>query len=237
MGSTALRTRIRRYFLAGLLALLPTIVVGYILWFFWGKLNRATKWIFYTFQIESRWWSELLFPVIALLLGVLATIIVGVTSRTLFGRGFVRIWERVMIRIPVLSRVYVVVQQIIASLSTQHRTLFREVVLIEYPREGMYRLAFVASDGLSDLIPDEELTPVFVPNTPNVTAGFVFLLPRRELIRVDIPADEAIKMIISGGFVRPTMGNRRNHVGTSPSEELTASEEPVPTKRDRIVGA
>jgi uncharacterized membrane protein len=199
-----MRTQIRRYFATGLLSLLPTIVVGYILWFFWGKLKRATNWIYYTFQIQSTFWSELLFPVIALLLGIGFIIIVGVTSRTLAGRGFVRLWERVIHRIPVLRQVYVAVKQIIAALSKRQKRLFKSVVLIPYPREGMYRVAFVASDEIAGLVPDETLTAVFVPNTPNVTGGFLFFVSRHIIVPLDMTVEDGMKLVMSGGFVVPS---------------------------------
>jgi len=198
-----MRTRVKRYFVTGLLSLLPTIVVGYILWFFWGKLKRATNWIYYTFEIRSTFWSELLFPVIALLLGVVFIIIVGVASRSLGGRGVVRLWERVIRRIPVLSQVYVAVNQIIEALSTGQKRLFKGVVLVPYPGEGIYRLGFVSSEGVMERTPDPSLTAVFVPNTPNITGGLLFLVSRRVLIPLDMTVEEGMKWVMSGGFVTP----------------------------------
>jgi uncharacterized membrane protein len=205
MGVRRWIERLRRYFLTGLVSLLPTIVVGYILWFFVGRIQRATNWTLDVFRVPTQWWAEVLFPVVFLLLTVSLIIIVGVMSRSLGGRGVVRLWERLIVRIPVLSRVYVGVQQIVGALSFQRRQPFKGVVLVEYPREGMYRLGLITAEGLREFVAGEEFVSVFVPSTPNPMGGFLFLASRAMLRPVDVPVEEAIKMVVSGGFVTPAV--------------------------------
>lgn len=194
-------TQLKRFFKTGLISLLPTVVVGYIFYYFLGRLQRATTWIYVVFDIRSQWWAELLFPVIVLLLGVVAIIIVGATSTTLFGRGFVRLWNRVIVWIPVLNGIYRVVQQIISAMAVPRSQFFKAVVLMEYPRPGIYRVGFITAESPVDVEGEVGLVSVFVPNTPNVTAGFYFLVSRNQLTVLDIPVEEAIKAIVTGGFV------------------------------------
>lgn len=192
---------LKRSFTTGLFSLLPTLVVLYILWFFWGKLKRATNWIYYTFQIRSTFWSELLFPVVALLLGIGFVMIVGVASRTLAGRGIVRLWERGIRRIPVLSSIYSAVKQILGSLAKSQ--LFKGVVLVPYPQEGIYRLAFIASEEVFGLTSDSKMAAVFIPNTPNVTGGLLFFVSREKMIPLPLTVEEGMKLVMSGGFMTP----------------------------------
>lgn len=195
--------QLRRYFVTGVLSLLPTIVVVYILWFLIGKLKGATDWVFDLFPTLTGFWAEFLFPVVFLLLAASLIIIMGVASRSLAGRGIVRLWERLITGIPVLSRVYVGVKQIIAALSLQRKQPFKGVVLVQYPREGMYRIGLITADGLDGFLPDEELLAVFVPSTPNPMGGFLFLVAKRDVIPIKMPVEEAIKMVVSAGFVTP----------------------------------
>ena len=150
---------------------------------------------------------------------VLATIAVlgiitalGYLSRYVFGRYFGGLAERFIQGIPGVNTVYNTVKQIVDTFSTQHRSLFTKVVLVEFPRKGVYTIGFLTNKARGDLQSkvSEELWSVFVPTTPNPTSGFLLMLPKQEIIELDMSVGDGMKMIISGGtVVPPSSGSSR----------------------------
>ncbi|MDA1190942.1 MAG: DUF502 domain-containing protein [Candidatus Poribacteria bacterium] len=200
--------RMRRYFATGLFSLLPSVIVGWVIYFLVGRLKQATEWVLALVSIQERyWWGELLFPTIFLILAVTLTILVGVVSTTLVGRGTARIWGRVITRIPILSKIYTSIQQVLTTLAQRRTQAFKSVVLMSYPypHPGMYRLGFVTTDGIDNMIKDEELVAVFVPSSPNPFSGFLFIVNKDHVVPLDIQVEDGIKMIVSGGFVTPNL--------------------------------
>ncbi|GIX07356.1 MAG: hypothetical protein KatS3mg115_1759 [Candidatus Poribacteria bacterium] len=203
MKRSSLGGTLRRWFKTGLVSLLPSAVVVWLIYYLYRKLGQATRWVLGQLQLETYWWSGLLFPLVFLILAAALIIIVGAISTTVVGRGAVQVWDRLINRIPILNRIYLAVQQVVAAISLRRRQLFQAVVMIEYPYPGMYRLGFVTAEGLTQLLEGEELVAVLVPSSPNPMTGYLFLA-RRELIRpVNIAVEDAIKLIMSVGFVAP----------------------------------
>lgn len=199
----------RRYFVAGLLAFAPLAIT---IW--------AVAWIIQRLD-------NLLLPrVMALLLpgvdrapeapplvGALFTFVVillsGVIVRHLFGHEIVRIGEMLLSRVPVARSIYGGVKQLFeAIVHSNSRTSFNRVVLIEYPRTGLYALAFTtgpARGPMQAALPDARLVNCFVPTTPNPTSGFYLLIPEDEIRDIDLSVEEAFKVIMSAGLVSPDM--------------------------------
>jgi uncharacterized membrane protein len=155
---------------------------------------------------------------LALLWDVLATIAVlvmitalGYLSRYVFGQYFGGLAERFIQSIPGVNTVYNTVKQIVDTFSTQHRSLFTKVVLVEFPRKGVYTIGFLTNKVRGDLPTGvtEELWSVFVPTTPNPTSGFLLMLPKQEIIELEMSVGDGMKMIISGGTVVPPAGGSR----------------------------
>jgi uncharacterized membrane protein len=148
----------------------------------------------------------------------LATIVVlllvtglGYLSHYVFGKFFLSIGERAIQRIPGVGPVYNSVKQIVATFGNQNRNLFNKVVLVEYPRKGVWTLGFLTSKTQAEAqsLVGTEVWTVFVPTTPNPTSGFLLMLPRQDIIELEMSVGEGMKMIISGGAVVPAWPTQR----------------------------
>jgi len=157
-----------------------------------------------------------------MLWNILSTLIVlvlitglGWLSRYVLGQYFGGLAERFILGIPGVNTVYTTVKQLVDTFSTQNRNLFSKVVLLQYPRPGVWTIGFVTSRTQGE--PQEkiggEVWSVFVPTTPNPTSGFLLLLPRSELVELEMSVGDGMKMVISGGAVVPPADNRSSEGG------------------------
>ncbi|MCH7980380.1 MAG: DUF502 domain-containing protein [Proteobacteria bacterium] len=143
-------------------------------------------------------------------LGVILTIIVllvtGLLAANFVGRAFVGGWESLLDRIPVVRSIYSAVKNFAEMVFSDSSQSFKRVLLIEYPRKGLYSLAFQTSTELGEVQgrKGEEIVCCFVPTTPNPTSGFIVIVPKKDVIVLDMEVDEALRMIISLGVVVPT---------------------------------
>ena len=198
----------RNAFISGALLLAPLIVT---VWAFTNIVNfvggtfRPLFFFFVPETFRDR-------PSLTILWDILATIIViilvtglGFVSRYVFGKYFVSIGERFMLSIPGVSAVYNTVKQIVDTFGTQNRNLFNQVVIVQFPRPGVWAIGFLTNktQGEAQAKTAEEVWTVFVPTSPNPTSGFLILLPRREVIELEMSVGEGMKMVISGGAVVP----------------------------------
>lgn len=129
----------------------------------------------------------------------------GYLSHYVFGKYFLRITERAIQRIPGIGAVYNSVKQIVATFSAQNRNLFSKVVLVEFPRKGVWVIAFLTNkqQGEAQTIAGTETWTLFVPTAPNPTSGFLVMAPRHELVELEMSVGDGMKMVISGGAVIP----------------------------------
>jgi uncharacterized membrane protein len=198
----------RNAFISGALLLAPLIVT---VWAFTNIVNfvggtfRPLFFFFVPETFRDR-------PSLTILWDILATIIViilvtglGFVSRYVFGKYFVSIGERFMLSIPGVSAVYNTVKQIVETFGTQNRNLFNQVVLVQFPRPGVWAIGFLTSktQGEAQAKTTQEVWTVFVPTSPNPTSGFLLLLPRHEVTELEMSVGEGMKMVISGGAVVP----------------------------------
>ncbi len=148
---------------------------------------------------------DLLFNILATLIVVILLTALGYVSRYVLGRYFGNLAERFIQRVPGVGNVYNTVKQIVSTFSSQHRQLFSRVVLVEFPRPGVYSIGFLTnrSQGEIQAKVGSELWTVFVPTSPNPTSGFLLLLPRSQITELDMSVGDGMKMIISGGAVVP----------------------------------
>ena len=192
--------RLRRDFVAGLLVFVPVgfTIIG--VWWIIDQLDRLVlPRIFSALGLESDQP-----PLLGTLVTLLLILVAGALTRSFVGRGALRLWERIVERIPVARSLYSVVKQFMQATVGEGTRNFSRVVLIEYPRRGVYCYAFVTGS-LAQGFPGEEgpLTKVFVPSTPNPTTGYYLLLPDRELRETGLTIEEAFRLIISAGIATP----------------------------------
>jgi len=146
-----------------------------------------------------------LWDMVATVVVVLLVTVLGYFSNYVFGKYFLSIGERAIQRIPGIGTVYNSVKQIVSTFGTQNRNLFNKVVLVEFPRKGIWTLGFLTNKQQAEAqaVTRTETWTVFVPTTPNPTSGFLLMLPRSEIIELEMSVGEGMKMIISGGAVVP----------------------------------
>lgn len=184
---------LKKYFLTGLLVLIP-------LWATYYVLSGLLRMIDDILGDLPSHFVGFRFPGMGIIALVLFILTVGILSANFIGNRLIRYGEQVMQRVPLASGIYTTVKQIMETFSMKHN--FQGVGLVEYPRKGCYSLGFITGEvqganlGLSGMF-----VSVFVPTTPNPTAGFILVLPREEVRRLDMTVDEGMKFIISLGLV------------------------------------
>lgn len=195
--------RLRRYFVAGLLVWLPLVATYVVLAFSIRLIDRTLLLLPPQYRPEALIGFEI--PGLGVILTLVLVILTGLVVANFFGRSLVSAWESVLARIPLVRTVYGAVKQITVSLFADASQSFREVVLIEYPRKGIWALAFVTGDTPSKFkkLVDHDLINLYVPTTPNPTSGVFVMVPTADVKRLDIPVDVGLKMILSAGVVNP----------------------------------
>ena len=195
--------RVRRDFLAGLLVIVPLAATLLILkWLFDaidGILEPAVEAIF------GRPIPGIGFGVIIILI-----FIAGVIASNVFGRKVIQRGESLLEEVPMVREIYRTFKQILQSVMMPHKGGFREVVLVEFPRPGMRTIGFVTKRVADSS--GQKLVNVYIPTTPNPTSGYLEIIPEADVIHLDMPIDDAIMMVVSGGMVSPDVIDKRKQV-------------------------
>ena len=199
-----LRKKLRRYFFTGLLVLVPVwltiVVVRWIVGFMDGLLVR---------MLPLKWQPEQLFgfpvPGIGVVLTLLLILSAGVLATNYFGNKLVKASEDLVYRIPLVKGIYTLFKQLADTVLSGDRQGFRKVVLIQYPRKGLWSIGFVTgvSEGELQRVTDRRVINVFIPTTPNPTSGYYILVPEEDATVLSMSVEEAFKLIVSGGMVSP----------------------------------
>jgi len=193
--------RLRAYFFAGILVTAPISITFYIAWQF---IDAIDSWVapMLPAAINPRIWGV---PGFGLALVALALTLIGALTAGFAGRFFLKLSEAILAHMPVIRGIYAAVKQILETVLAQKANAFREVVLIEYPRKGIWTLGFItgATSGEVKDHFEAEMVNVFIPTTPNPTSGFLLFLPRNEVHVLRMSVEEGIKMVVSTGIITP----------------------------------
>lgn len=199
-----LLARLRNYLFAGIIVTAPIAItiflVVQVVNFFDTRVDR-----FLPVRYNPETYLPFSLPGLGFLTMVLALIFIGWFAAGLVGRSVMRGGERLLDRMPVIRSVYGTLKQIFETVLAQSSGSFREVVLVEYPRRGIWALGFVTS-GTRGEVQDKterDLVNVFLPTTPNPTSGFLLFVPRQDLVHLDMTVEDGVKMVISSGIVTP----------------------------------
>jgi uncharacterized membrane protein len=141
-----------------------------------------------------------------LIIFLVFTTIVGALTKGIFGRQLIHFGEGVVDRMPIVRSIYNAAKQIVQTVFSQTSTSFKTACLVEYPRKGIWAIAFVSTDAKGEVLAksgEADLVSVFLPTTPNPTSGFLLFVPRRDIVVLDITVEDAAKLIISAGLVTP----------------------------------
>lgn len=195
--------RLRRYFVAGLLVWLPLVATYAVMSFSIKLIDRSLLLLPASLRPEHLVGFKI--PGLGVILSLFLVCLTGLIVANFIGRGFITAWESLLGRIPLVNSVYSAVKQITSSLFSDASQSFREVVLVEYPRRGVWMLAFVTGDTPKHFqeVANVSLINIYVPTTPNPTSGFYIMVPPSEVKRLTIPVEIGLKMILSAGVVNP----------------------------------
>lgn len=193
--------RLRAYFFAGILVTAPVSITFYLAWKFITFMDDQVSPLIPPHYNPQNWGI----PGFGLVMVVVVLTLTGALTAGLVGRLLVRLYDAVMDRMPVMRGIYTAVKQIFETMLAQKANAFREVVLIEYPRQGIWTLGFITGTTTGEVRQrfSEEMVNVFVPTTPNPTSGFLLFLPRNAVQVLDMNVEDGIKMVVSTGIITP----------------------------------
>ena len=196
--------RIRAYFFAGILVTAPLSITFYLAFLFINFVDdKITPLLPEKYNPET--YLPFALPGLGLVMLFVGLTIVGMFMAGFMGRFFKRTYENILNRMPVVRSIYNAVKQILETVLAQQSNAFREVVLVEYPRRGIWAIAFITgkTEGEVQNITEDTCINIFLPTTPNPTSGFLLFVPKEDLIPLTMGVEEGIKMVISGGIVTP----------------------------------
>ena len=201
-----LGARLRGYFFAGVLVTAPLAITVYIAWLLISFVDeRVFSLIPPVYNPET--YLPFSVPGIGLVLMVLVLTLVGALTAGYVGKLFLRLSERLLNHMPVVRNIYGTAKQIVETVVNNKTSAFREVALVEYPRRDIWTIGFITGRSVDEIAETggQPLINVFVPTTPNPTSGFLLFLPEKDVHRLSMPVEEAIKLVISGGIVTPPL--------------------------------
>ncbi len=202
--------RLRRYLIAGILVWVPLGVTFMLLKLVSGQVDKTLTFIPENYRPEVLLGVNI--PGLwGMILTILILLITGVFTANFVGRSLVNWWESILERIPVVRSIYSAAKNFAEVVFSDSSQSFKKVLLIEYPRRGVYSLAFQTSTNLGEIQgrTGVDVVCTFVPTTPNPTSGLIIMVPKKDVIELDMEVDEALKMIISLGVVVPQWKNDR----------------------------
>jgi uncharacterized membrane protein len=199
-----LLTRLRAYFLTGVIVTAPIGITVFLVWQFITFLDDQVEKLLPA-QYNPETYLPFSLPGLGLLITLAFLTLVGMLTAGFAGRSLIRLGERLLSRMPVVRSVYATLKQIFETVLAESSRSFREVVLVEYPRRGLAAIAFVTGPTTGEIQDksDDELINVFLPTTPNPTSGFLLFVPKRDLIPLEMSIEDGMKLVISGGIVGP----------------------------------
>ncbi len=193
----------RKYFITGLLILVPLAITLWVLNLIIGTMDQSLL------LLPEKWRPGALLgvhvPGIGALLTVLFVFLTGLLTRNFIGKRLVEWWEALLRRIPVVNSIYSSVKQVSDTLFSSSGNAFRKALLVQYPREGSWTIAFLTGTPGGDVKNHlrGDYVSVYVPTTPNPTSGFFLMMPKADTIELDMSVDAALKYIVSMGVVAP----------------------------------
>lgn len=201
----SLGQRARGNFLAGIVLVAPVGLTIYLAWTVITFIDQSiVPWVPSRYNPGTYLGSDV--PGFGVIVFLVFTSVIGWLTKNFFGRQIVRLGESWVARMPVIRSIYNALKQIAETILSQSQTSFKKACLIEYPRKGLWAVAFVSTDTQGE-IPARSGTPdmvsVFLPTTPNPTSGFLLFVPRADVHYLDMSVEEAAKLVISAGLVSP----------------------------------
>jgi len=200
--------RLRSWFFTGLLVAAPVLLTIYITWLFVDIIDGQVEslmpsWLREYISVNAPVVGKL--PGVGLLIGVVVITVIGAVAAGFMGRWLIGLGERILNRMPVVRSIYGASKQILETVLSTQSDAFREVVMVEYPRKGLWVLGFVTGTTKGEVKDwlTQETVNVFIPTTPNPTSGFLLFCPNKDLVYLEMSVEDAVKLVVSGGIVTP----------------------------------
>lgn len=200
----------KRYLIAGLLVWVPLVITVWVLGLLVGTLDYTLLLLPQGWQPQR--WLGFHIPGLGVLVAFAVVLLTGMLAANILGQRLVQTWEALLARIPVVKSVYSSVKQVSDTLFSSNGQAFRRALLVQYPRQGSWTIAFLTGTPGGDVSNHlaGDYVSVYVPTTPNPTSGFFLMMPRHDVIELDMSVDAALKYIISMGVAPPENPNPRS---------------------------
>ncbi len=210
---------LRRWLIAGILVWAPLAVTFWVVNALISFMDKSIVLLPPAYRPEALIGFEL--PGMGAFFAVVIVLLTGALVANILGRSLIHAWERLLNRIPLVRNIYSAVKQVIETFVSQDSRSFREVVLVEYPRRNAWSIAFVSGEPIGEVQDriEAHLVTLFVPTAPNPTSGFVVMVPRSELVELNMTVEEGFRMVVSLGVVLPPRRDAKGRVlDTAPPE-------------------
>lgn len=197
-------TKLRSCFFTGLLFIAPISITIYLTWIAISFIDEKIKPLI-PITYHPEYYLPFYVPGFGLLISIISLTITGALTAGVFGRYFIRLSERILNKMPVIRSLYSAIKKIFETLLNNQSSSFRKVVMIEYPRKGIWSLGFITgiTRGEVQKITRDEVVNVFIPTTPNPTSGYLLFVPSNDIFVLNMSIEEGIKMVVSAGIVTP----------------------------------
>lgn len=195
-------SRIKKYFASGIFVTLPIFFTLYVIFLIarfidgiWGKV----------INIYIKKYLGFAIPGLGLVLAVITIFVIGFIATTILGRRIFRPIERFFVRFPFIRQIYPASKQVVDSFFSRESPAFKKVVLVEYPSKGIWAIGFLTNESFREANEKSghELMHVFIATSPSPFTGFLILMPKKDVKVLDIPVEEGVKLIVSGGIIKP----------------------------------
>jgi len=235
-GRSGLASRLRNYFLTGLVVAGPAAVTLWLIWWFVTWVDNLVRPVIPT-AYRPETYLPINIPGFGLIIAFLALTALGFLTANLVGSSVVNFGESLLNRMPIVRPIYRTTKQIFQTLFSAGESSFRRVGLVEFPAPGMWSLVFLTqppSTPIAAHLPQTEHISAFLPCTPNPTTGFFFYVPRADVIDLDITVEQAMSLLISAGIIQPGVEDPQHRLAslaeTARAVQAARAEAPTPAK-------
>lgn len=193
----------KKYFITGLLVLVPLLITVWVISTLIQTMDQSLLLLPKAWRPKEFLGYNL--PGLGALLTLVIIFVTGLVATNIFGQQLITLWEKLLSRVPVVKSIYSSVKQVSDTLFSDSGNAFRKALLVQYPRQGSWTIAFltgVPGGDVSNHLHGEYVS-IYVPTTPNPTSGFFLMVPKADVIELDMSVDQALKYIISMGVVAP----------------------------------
>jgi uncharacterized membrane protein len=196
---------VKKYFITGLLIWIPLVITIWVLKVIFDALDQSLLLLPDSFQTEH--WLGVHIPGLGAILTLVVVFLTGIFATNFFGAQLIELWHLILNRIPVVRSIYSSVKQISDTVFSSSGQAFRKALLVQWPHEGMWTIAFLTGTPGGDVVNylPEDCLSVYVPTTPNPTGGYFVIVRKSEVIELDMSVDQALTYIISMGVVPPAV--------------------------------